>query len=88
MRNGFLASLPGLLVGASLVLGQSPQGPMPEGPSSQGESTPVPAESNDSGPPPPNPGLLDSFTSHFDGTCRSPRGGVFTADVDYLLWVL
>jgi hypothetical protein len=88
MRKGFLASVPGLLVGASLALGQPPQGPLPEAPAPEGGSKPAPAALADPGPPPPHTYLLDGLTCHFDGTCGRPNGGVFAADVDYLFWVM
>ncbi len=88
MRNGLLASLPGLLMGASLVLGQPPQGPMPQAPLPEGESKPAPAEPAATAPAPPPHGVLDGLTSHFDGTCGRTNGDVIVADVDYLFWAL
>jgi hypothetical protein len=80
--------MPGLLMGASLVLGQPPQGPMPQAPLPEGESKPASAEPAATGPAPPPHGVLDGLTSHFDGTCGRTNGDVIVADVDYLFWAL
>jgi hypothetical protein len=88
MRNGFLVSLPGLLVGVTLVLGQPPQAPMPLGPPAEGGSETAPAEPGQVAPAPPPHSLFDDLSSHFEGTCAIPKGNVLVADVDYLLWVL
>jgi hypothetical protein len=87
MRNGFLASLPALLVGASLVLGQPPQAPAPEATppeASPAQAPAAPAETSTA----PSFSVLDGLATHFDGTCGRLNGNVLVADVDYLLWVL
>jgi hypothetical protein len=101
MRNGFLAGVPGVLIGVSLVLGQPPQ-PMPEAPppetaapplpakepaasSEEGKSTP--AEPAETGSAPPH-GFFDDLASHFAGTCAPTNGNVLTTDLDYLFWVM
>lgn len=86
MRNRFLGSLLGLLVGGGLVLGQPAQGPTPT-PPPETESKATPAEPAPSGPVPPS-NVWDGLASHFDGTCGHPKGDVLFADVDYLFWVL
>ena len=86
MRNGFLASVSGLLLGAGLVFGQPPVRPMPEALSSEGESRPAPAPA-DPGSAPPH-GFFEDLSSHFDGNCGRVNGNVVVADVDYLFWVL
>jgi hypothetical protein len=87
MRNGFLASLPGLLVGAGLVLGQPAQGPAPTSPPAEGESKQKPPDQAGSSSV-PLLGVLDGLACHFDGTCGRTKGDVFFAEVDYLFWVL
>ncbi|HLJ94542.1 MAG TPA: BBP7 family outer membrane beta-barrel protein, partial [Gemmataceae bacterium] len=60
----------------------------PEEPHPQSEAMPAPADAATPAPDPSSPGFLDGLTSHFDGTCGPTRGGVFSADVEYLWWVL
>jgi Putative beta barrel porin-7 (BBP7) len=86
MRNGFLASLSGLLLGAGLVLGQPPSS-MPEALTPEGESRPASVEPAPTGPAPPH-GIFGDLESHFDGTCDRLNGNVFVAEVDYLFWAL
>jgi hypothetical protein len=86
MQNGFLASLPALLMGASLVLGQPSPTPLPEATPPEGESKPAPAVPAET-PPPPFPGVFDSLASHWEGTCSRPTGNILVGEIDYLLWV-
>jgi hypothetical protein len=88
MRKGFLASVSGLLLGAGLVLGQPPAGPLPEAPSPEGQARPAPTASAEPGSAPPPHGFFDDLSSHFDGKCGRLNGNVVVADVDYLFWVL
>jgi hypothetical protein len=88
MRKGLLAALPGLFVGAHLALAQSPQPALPDASASSAETKPAPAAEANPAPDAPTPGILDGLSCHFDGSCGVLRGGVFSADVEYLWWVL
>jgi hypothetical protein len=74
MSKGFLASLAGLLAGASLVLGQSP----PPAATPPAEEAP---------PPPPHQGLWEEFKSSGCWGCAGPsQRGIATASAEWVFW--